>query len=85
MTNALILLDAIPDVQLIVSDVGMPGDQDGYALAKAVDDRFLECQVVLMSGFPKYHDQEANRPNVLRKPFTKNDLLVAIKRSKKSH
>jgi len=81
--EAINLLGSIPNIGLVLSDVVMPGQHDGYQLAKHIAQQIPNCRVVLMSGFPQRHGNEALEYCVLQKPFTQNDLLVAIQQAVK--
>ncbi|GLS20987.1 hypothetical protein GCM10007874_40040 [Labrys miyagiensis] len=48
--RALALLDRCSDVKLLFTDINMPGDMDGLALAKEVHRRWPEMLVMLTSG-----------------------------------
>jgi len=80
--EAINLLGSIPDIRLVVSDVVMPGKHDGYALEQTAQ-RLPNCRIVLMSGFPQRHRNEAMEHHVLQKPFSQNALLVAIEQAVK--
>jgi YesN/AraC family two-component response regulator len=69
-------------LDLIVSDIAMPGDIDGVDLAYAVRTKFPAIPVVLVSGFA---DSEAARLGladfpVIRKPLTLTAILAAVNR-----
>jgi PAS domain S-box-containing protein len=56
----------IPDA--IFTDVVLPGEMDGLALARAVKDRHPDVPVVLTTGYAKIFESEPEFP-VLRKPY----------------
>ena len=67
---ALGLLEADSDVQLLFTDVSMPGKMDGLALAREVHDRWPHIGIMVVSGqsVPKTHRlPEGSR--FLRKPY----------------
>jgi two-component system, response regulator PdtaR len=47
---ALGLLEADSDVQLLFTDVSMPGKMDGLALAREVHDRWPHIGIMVVSG-----------------------------------
>ena len=64
-------------VDLVFTDVIMPGDMDGYELARVAMTRWPSVKVVLTSGFPEHRQSEAEAPSGLRllgKPYRKDDL-----------
>jgi PAS domain S-box-containing protein len=77
--QALELIDQVPDIAIVVSDVIMPGGISGRQLAAQVLTRNPAMRVVLMSGYADEGDpvREDNLP-VLAKPFVRRDLARAI-------
>jgi CheY-like chemotaxis protein len=80
---ALKLLDGGEAVDLLFSDVVMPGGMTGYALAKAARRLRPDLKVLLTSGFPKTPGQgtpgvEEFR-NLLIKPYRKAELAAKIR------
>jgi CheY-like chemotaxis protein len=76
--DALDLLDANPDIDVIVTDVRMPG-MDGVDFARVVRHRFPHKRVALMTAWPPGAADElpAGFP-VLRKPFDIEALLALM-------
>jgi DNA-binding NtrC family response regulator len=78
------LVKAVQDVQVLVSDVAMPGGISGTALAGLARRARPEIRVVLISGFI---DAEAGEIRCLQdvaflpKPFDREPLLRAIEGS----
>ena len=68
-------------LDLIVTDIRMPGEMDGLDLAYAVRDAFPTLPVLLISGFA---DADARRPGhnfeLIRKPFKAEAILTSVKR-----
>ena len=48
--EALPLLEKRPDIQLVFTDINMPGKIDGIALAKAIAERWPDMRVIVTSG-----------------------------------
>ncbi len=80
--HALALLDHGTAVDLLFTDVVMPGDINGYALARAALDRNPAIKVLLTSGYSyaALADGEAPPVPVLDKPYSKSELAEAIRR-----
>ena len=55
-------------VALVFSDVVLPGQTDGLALARIISDRYPTIPVVLTTGYTKVFDTNPEFP-VLRKPY----------------
>ncbi len=73
-------------VDLVLSDVMMPGKLDGFGLIRAARKLRPELPVLLVSGYPGAGDGPAadaiHEPGVLfvKKPFQPEDLASAVKR-----
>ena len=73
------MIENIPAIALVLSDVVMPGAMDGRALARFVRRFRPEVPVVLMSGYnttPSGPD-DSGVP-LLDKPFTREKLAAAL-------
>lgn len=75
------MVENIPAIALVLSDIVMPGGMDGRALARFVRRFRPELPVVLMSGYadralPGREDADVE---VLGKPFTQERLLEALR------
>ncbi len=77
------MVENIPAIALVISDVVMPGAMDGRALARFVRRFRPELPMVLMSGFAEseFHpgglDPDHDLP-LLAKPFSRDKLLAAL-------
>jgi two-component system, response regulator PdtaR len=72
-----ILVDRLVDV--VLTDIDIPGSMDGLRLAAAVRNRWPPVQIVLMSG--KRHptpDELPQRARFIEKPLRPHDLLEAV-------
>ena len=75
--DALRLLEAQPFIDVVLSDVVMPGDLDGLGMARQVRRRHPTVAVVLISG---YNTAAAlSEFTVLRKPCPQDELLAALR------
>jgi CheY-like chemotaxis protein len=75
------LLEGEPEVDLLFTDLVMPGDMDGRALARWVLEHRPEVKVLLTTGFQD--EVRASRADdqplpLLAKPYTKDQLQQAI-------
>ena len=75
--NALSLLDQNDGVDLLISDLVLPGGMSGQELAQQALERQPELKTLFMSG---YIDSANSAPttNIIWKPFRKADLARAI-------
>ncbi len=81
-TEAIRILETEP-VDLMFSDIVMPGGLSGYDLARILQERWPETKILMTSGFPDLKlygngDHPANL-RLLRKPYRKADLAEALR------
>ena len=78
--EALQMLDQMPQVNLLLSDIVMPGGVDGHAVARHARARHVP-HVALMSGYaPGSADAAADDTPILPKPFTSRQLADFLQR-----
>ena len=77
------ILEREQHIDLMFSDVVMPGNLDGYALAEFAQERHPEVKVLLTSGFPgdrfRGRERGAVGPALLPKPYRREELAQAIR------
>lgn len=85
--NAAEALDQLqnhPEVDLLLTDVVMPGGMLGTELAVQAQKMRPELPVILCSGFPRRIQEDPQYakyvPDILPKPFRKADLAYALRR-----
>jgi signal transduction histidine kinase/CheY-like chemotaxis protein len=78
--EALALLEHSPDIQLLLSDVVMPGPVDGLALAERARARGTIPHIILMSGYVPSRSCPSDLP-LLQKPFSRAELMMALART----
>ncbi len=65
---------------LLLTDIVMPGDMDGLALARFAADRYPRLKVVLTSGYPEnIHADDRQRWVLVEKPATRTSLADAVR------
>ncbi|TAK50292.1 MAG: response regulator [Xanthobacteraceae bacterium] len=75
------ILENVPELSLLVSDIMMPGDLDGRRLAEQARRRRPDLPVVLITGYAERLDGPDNAGQafvVLGKPCTREELAAAI-------
>lgn len=77
--EAIEILDQRPDIELMMTDVNMPGSMDGIRLAHHVRDRWPPIKLLVVSGnsdiqFPTLPDEAIFLP----KPFNDQRLKGAL-------
>jgi CheY-like chemotaxis protein len=76
--RAVALLEARGDIQLIFTDVDMPGSMDGAKLAAAVRDRWPPIHIIITSG----KSQPAAMPEnsvFIPKPYIGRNVVAAMR------
>lgn len=67
-------------LDLLLSDVNMPGDMDGVDLAHSVRNTFPTIPIILFSGY--YEDaKDAGGFEFIPKPFVPDTILGAVERA----
>jgi YesN/AraC family two-component response regulator len=69
-------------LDLIVSDIDMPGEMDGIDLAYFVRNSFPAVAVVLITGYADVESVKRAAANfeVIQKPFVPETILMAVKK-----
>jgi CheY-like chemotaxis protein len=71
-----------PKIDLIFTDVVLPGDMDGYALARAINEGHPHTKIIMTSGFPgmRFKDTElAKSLPLLSKPYRNQELIRMVR------
>ncbi|HKO70726.1 MAG TPA: PAS domain S-box protein [Bradyrhizobium sp.] len=79
---ALNMLKDDPKIDLIFTDVVLPGDMDGYTLARTINEDHPHAKIIMTSGFPgmRFKDTElAKSLPLLSKPYRKQDLVRMVR------
>ena len=78
-TDALNKLQRGEKIDLVFSDVVMPGSMNGIALAQEIGNRYPQIPVLLTSGYSDVVQAADARFTVLRKPFQLPALEKALR------
>jgi two-component system, response regulator PdtaR len=77
--EALDTLETSDDVDIVVTDVRMPGSMDGLALAETVRHRWPDKVIVIASAHIRRPAPDNDSDTVvLPKPFTPNELIGVL-------
>ena len=71
-----------PNLNLVFSDIVMPGGMTGYDVAEWVQSMKPDPKVLLTTGYsemPVAVSEAARRVNVLGKPYTREQLACALR------
>ncbi len=85
--DALALLDNLPRIDLMLTDVVLPGGMNGRELSDTVRDRYPGLPVVFMSGYTQdaviHHGRLDDGIELLQKPFRKHELAAKVQNALK--
>ena len=78
--EAIVTLDASSDIELLLTDIKMPGSMDGIRLAHHVRDRWPPVKIIVLSGRLNTELGELPRGSIfLSKPYDPEGLEQAIR------
>ncbi|WFU49845.1 response regulator transcription factor [Sinorhizobium terangae] len=76
--HTLLNSDAVPEIDCLITDLGMPG-MDGFELKRVMSEMRPGLPVILITGRHEIPEpQEAKHNRFFRKPFDGQALLAAI-------
>lgn len=80
--EALEILASRQDIALMFSDMIMPGELSGFALAKRVSEMYPDVKILLTSGYSeeviRFDPADRNGFLLLRKPYRQHELVESI-------
>jgi PAS domain S-box-containing protein len=83
--EALATLEAETDIELVMTDIVLPGGMNGFELGSLVQDRRPGLKVLYVSGYPdtavKGIDDLVHGTRILQKPFTEAVLAREVSRA----
>lgn len=82
-SEAIGLIEQVRDLNIVLSDIDMPGDLDGCGLARHLSGQYPDLPVILMSGksAPDLSDNRLANIPFLAKPFSEEELHRALKQA----
>lgn len=89
-SEALRILESNSEIDMVFSDVVMPGNMDGFSLGITILSKYPQKKILLTSGFTANHHkaQNGNKPlmdklsrNILNKPYNISELARAIRKT----
>ena len=82
---AISAMSTMPNIDLLVSDIVLPGGKSGPDIPAVARQRFPEVKVLFMSGYPRGALSGANQLDesvlLLEKPFRMADLALNIRKA----
>lgn len=77
---ALPMLEADPNIRLLLTDIQLPGRLNGRALAKKAREHKPGLPIIYMTGRPDPGDAAGPLDVFISKPYTLNDICEAARR-----
>lgn len=78
--EAMTILEACPEVALLVTNVAMRGSMNGMELAHAVDKRWPSVKIIVVSAQPGLSEADLPVSSLfLAKPYHDNELVFEIR------
>ncbi|MDQ0323348.1 YesN/AraC family two-component response regulator [Pararhizobium capsulatum DSM 1112] len=77
--EAIDILNAHPEIQVMFTDIDMPGSMDGLKLASAVRDRWPPVKIIVTSGHHYLNDQALPvEGRFFSKPYNHSQIVSTI-------
>ena len=77
--EAVRLLESIPDIRILFTDIHMPGSMDGLKLAAAARKRWPPIEIIIVSGMKRPDATEMPERSVFfSKPYDPRDVSGAL-------
>jgi DNA-binding response OmpR family regulator len=77
---ALPMLQADPGIRLLLTDIQLPGQLNGRALAQKAREHLPTLPIIYMTGRPDPSDTASPLDVFISKPYTLNDICAAARR-----
>src|SRR5271166_3210557 len=80
--EAIEVLERVRDIQLVITDIDMPGSMDGLRLAAAIRDRWPPIHLIVAAGQARPLSGELPSGSLfVPKPYGPDEILSAVRRS----
>jgi CheY-like chemotaxis protein len=77
--EAVKMLERVRDIQLVITDINMPGSMDGLRLAAAIRDRRPPIHLIVVTGFTPPNKSELPSDSLfIPKPYGASEILSAV-------
>ena len=77
--EAIGLVDSSERVDVVFSDVRMPGSMDGFGLARWIREHHPELPVLLTSGYTTSRSSDLTAVKLIEKPYSQSQVLNRIR------
>ena len=77
--DALDMLDEHPEIELVATELRLPGEVDGLELCRRIEMRSSKVQLIVTASSGEVAEREIPKnAKLLRKPYATSDLLTLI-------
>ena len=78
--EAIDVLERLGDIELVITDINMPGSMDGLRLAAAIRDRWPPIHLIVVTGFAPPNRGELPYDSLfIPKPYGAAEILSAVR------
>ena len=78
--EAIEVLERVRDIQLVITDISMPGPMDGLRLAAAIRDRWPPIHLIVVTGLARPNRSELPWDSLfVPKPYGAAEILSAVR------
>ena len=70
-----------PAVELVLSDVVLPGGMSGFELGEQLQITMPELPIIFVSGYPAEAEKRSDQYEVLYKPYTTEQLAETVRQA----
>jgi two-component system, response regulator PdtaR len=77
--EAIEVLERVRDIQLVITDINMPGSMDGLRLAAAIRDRWPPIHLIVVTGFAPPGSELPRDSLFIPKPYGAAEILSAVR------
>jgi two-component system, response regulator PdtaR len=77
--EAIEVLERVRDIQLVITDINMPGSMDGLRLAAAIRDRWPPIHLIVVTGFAPPCSELPRDSLFIPKPYGAAEILSAVR------
>jgi CheY-like chemotaxis protein len=78
--EAIVILEARPDIRVVFTDIQMPGSMDGMKLARFIRGRWPPIKIVATSGFVSVREDDLPEGSrFLTKPYRPAQIVAALR------
>ena len=78
--EAIAILETAPEIEVVITDINLPGSMDGLRLAATIRDRWPPIHLIVVTGLA--HPLKSELPSgglFVPKPYRPDEILAAVR------